>query len=240
MKVSIIMPVWIRNKKLEDLSISAINSLLEPKAEFIIIDNGSPELFEYGRSVSSIFIRNRENLGYAKAVNQGFRLASGDLIAVANNDIRVTLNWLEAAEAFAAQPIFKVGSLHYRMIGYGEKTVAGDQVWLSGKERWCSSSFFVIRRDAIPEGGFDENYGLGGGEDWDFWLRVRRAGWNTAYTNMAYYEHKDSSTLKTLPTREKDGKRASTYFREKWGASPEELFEKDFPGQLAQAWKPMP
>lgn|SRR3990167_3972513 len=243
-KTTIIMPVWISNDELYDLTDKALVSLRETIGgydELIIIDNGSPIGGDQLQKVSEICIRNKTNLGYAKAVNQGFKLASGDFITVANNDIRVSSNWLIIArEIFERLP--KAGSVHFRMIGYDENTITGDEIWVTGKERWCSSSFYIIRKEAISKGGYDENYGLGGGEDWDFWKRVRDNGWETVYTNGAYYQHKDSSTSNTrnLKEREESDKKAAELFKQKFGVAREVLFEKEYPGQLRQPWRPFP
>lgn len=68
--------------------------------EIILIQNG--EDFEskfttetYRDTYCDKVISNKENLGYAKAVNQGIRVASGEFIAILNNDIMVFDHWLE-------------------------------------------------------------------------------------------------------------------------------------------------
>ena len=85
------MPVWIINEELRVLTMQAIQSL--GKVNLIIIDNGSPLGGGYLRSVADIYIRNKKNLGYAKAVNQGIKLSKNEMKAISNNDIRVSPNW---------------------------------------------------------------------------------------------------------------------------------------------------
>ena len=121
------------------------------------------------------------------------------------------------------------------MIPYDQPFNPGKETWEAGKERWCSSSFFVVRNKML----YDEGY-KSGVEDWDFWKRFRQLGYSTAYTNKAEYQHMDSSTLQRTPTNNENQKYNVGYFVKKWGMTPEEDFEKLHPGQLSQIWKPMP
>ncbi len=69
--------------------------------ELILIDNGSNnETVDYIKSIvraderiKTIF--NPTNLGFPKGINQGIKLATGNYILIANNDIVVTDGWLE-------------------------------------------------------------------------------------------------------------------------------------------------
>lgn len=76
--------------------------------ELIIIDNGSTLELDYNNlpigyhysvedyfKTADIVIRNKENLGFAPAVNQGVFLARGEYIAVINNDILLFTGWIE-------------------------------------------------------------------------------------------------------------------------------------------------
>lgn len=200
----------------------------------IIVDNGSLIGGGYLRSVAYTYIRNKENLGYAKAVNQGLKLCDkGELVAVANNDIRVSSNWQKIAEEIMKNE--KVGSVHFRMIGYNEPFTTGNDTWIGSKERWCTSSFFVVRDLQL----YDENY-FNSYDDWDFWKRMRDQGYLQAYTNIAQYQHKDSFTQQFIPNRGENDIRNREYFKKKHGGYPEDLFEKEFSGELAKNWRPMP
>ena len=139
--IDVIMPVWIINEELRVLTMQAIQSL--GKVNLIIVDNGSPLGGGYLRSVADIYIRNKENLGYAKAVNEGLKLSKNEMKAVSNNDIRVSPNWQEVAmEVFEDDDVY---SCHFRMTDYETPFTYGDQIFIGGRERWCTSSFFVIK-----------------------------------------------------------------------------------------------
>lgn len=225
------MPCWILNEDLLDLTRAAIESLGDVK--LIIIDNGSPMGGGFLREKADVYIRNQENLGYAKAVNQGLKLCEWDkLVAVANNDIRVSPNWQFIAEEIMQDS--QVGSVHFRMIFYEQPFNLGNDTWIGGKERWCTSSFFVVRNIQL----YDENF-LNTYDDWDFWKRMRE-NYKQAYTNKAEYQHLDSYTQQFVPNRNENDTRNREYFKQKHGGYPEDLFEKEFPGELAKNWRTMP
>ena len=248
-KTSIILPCWIKNEELYELTVNTLNSLAETatpegdELESIIIDNGSVEGINVMFENSALYLRSQINRGYSWAVNQGIKLASeSELVCLANNDIKVTQNWLiTAQEIFKSDP--RIGSVHFKMVEYNQPFVLGGNVWATGKERWCTSSFFVARRQLFDEIGlFDERYGLGGYEDYDFHKRMYKAGWKTAYTNAAAYQHKDSSTsnLRDPNERTESDKRGRELFKKLYGEYPDVDFAKNFPKQMEAPWRPFP
>jgi GT2 family glycosyltransferase len=229
-KPDVIMPVYSMDETVINLTENAVNSLKGFK--LIIIDNGSTVGAGLLREWADVYVRNKENLGYAKAVNQGLKLA-GSIVAVANNDIRVSPNWWDVAKEALKEPF--VASVHYRMIPYDQSFNPGESTWLKGKERWCTSSFFVVKNEWLYDEHFQNSC-----DDWDYWHRVREEGFSTAYTNKAEYQHMDSFTRFKLPETDEQDRKNRKYYVEKWGDTPEEHFERMFPGELAKQWKPLP
>lgn len=234
-RIKVIIPCWIINESLVNLTENTVNSIRQAEGvEIIIVDNASPLAGGMLRELADLYIRNKENLGYAKAVNQGLKLCDkGELVAIANNDIRVPFQWKSVAEEILKDK--KIGSVHYRMIAYNQPFNPGNETWKTGKERWCTSSFFVVRNVQLYDEGFLNSY-----DDWDFWKRMRDSGYTTAYTNKAEYQHMDSFTQQFIPQRGENDTRNREFFKQKWGVYPEDDFEKKFPGMLALPWKPMP
>lgn len=246
MKLSVIMLTCDINQELADLSKTAIDSLnysVQDK-QFIIVDNNSTYGGAYARSQCDTYVKHKENTGYTGGVNTGFALAKGDFIAIANNDIKVTPNWWEEAERiFNSDP--KVGTVHFKMVGYDEPVNLGTDTWIGGKERWCHASFYVIRKEAIPEGWYFEGYKAGGYDDYDFFHRMRDLnGWKQAYTNRAAFQHKDSSTYMALDARDGDRSerdlRNREIYKERHGEYPDVQFAQLFPEQMQIPWKPFP
>ena len=259
MKISIIVLAWIRNQEHYDLTVNTINSLAATEdlgdSEFIVVDNGSVLGGDMLQKSFKVCIKNQENKGYPKGVNQGVALATGDLIAIANNDIRVSPNWAKVTrEAFDKLPKqgHPLGSLHFKMVGYNEPFNTSDGVWTEGRERWCHGSFFVWSRMAITKlsgyktkqrsGPLDEGYGLGGFDDYDWQFRMRARKLETAYTNGAAFQHKDSSTLNTLESgaRSESDKKNREYFKSKFGEYPDVMWNEKYKKQLKRDWKPFP
>jgi len=230
--ISVIIPCFNTNEEIHLLTQASIDSIREAgngEVEFVIVDNGSTFASGYLRSEADTYIRNKKNLGYPKAVNQGLALATQKIICVANNDIIVANNVFSLGIEALKCP--KIGSLHYKMIDYSAQFDLKTGFWETGKERWCTSSFFLIKKEAIPTGGYDENFGMGGYDDWDFWKRVRDSGWLTAYTNASAYKHYGSWTLSKVPESEKTTKNRE-YFKKKHGRYAEDIWNELYPDQM--------
>ena len=248
-KVSVIIPVYILNQELLDLTLAAFESLRQTdwdneQIELILVDDGSPEYYNVLKTHSDIYIRGHINHGFPWAVNKGIQVSSGEFLVIANNDIKVSPNWLKVAKEIFTQDE-KVGSVHYRMLEYEQPVELGNDVWVSGKERWCHGSFFVIRREALPEELYCEMYGKGGYDDYDLFHRMRDInGWKQTYTNKAAFQHKHSSTQIALD--KVDGTRAKRDFlnreiyKGRFGEYPEIQFAKTFPEQMNLSWRPFP
>jgi hypothetical protein len=95
--VSIIIPNWNGAKYLEKCLLS-LKEQTQKDFELIVVDNGSSD-----NSVSLLkkiypqakLIKNKKNLGFARALNQGIKKAKGEFIISLNNDVMVVKDWLE-------------------------------------------------------------------------------------------------------------------------------------------------
>lgn len=82
---------------------SVINNTHELNYEIIVVDNGSTdnsqkELNQFYKIFNNFkLIKNRENLGFAKANNQGIRKASGRAVLLLNSDTEIVDNSIFAA-----------------------------------------------------------------------------------------------------------------------------------------------
>jgi GT2 family glycosyltransferase len=231
----VIIPCWVINESLINLTENTVNSIRQAKdTEIIIVDNASTMAGGLLRELADTYIRNKTNLGYAKAVNQGLKLCDvAEPVVVSNNDVRVPPQWKDVAEEILEN--YQVGSVHYRMIAYDQPFNPGNETWVTGKERWCTSSFFVVRNVQLYDEGFLNSY-----DDWDMWKRMRDSGYTTAYTNKAEYQHMDSFSQQFVPQRGENDARNREYFKTKYGIYPEDEFENRFPGMLSKPWKPQP
>lgn len=230
-KIAVVIPVYIKTDETLVVTENCIDSLGD--VFLVLVDNGSDRGREYLEQMADHYIRNEENLGYAKAVNQGLRYLQNEhpeihLIAIVGNDTRISPNWQEVSREILADE--KVYSLHFRVISYEELFDYGTDVYTSGRERWCTQHFFVV--DTIKGLElFDEDF-LNSYDDWDYQFRVRATGRQTAYTNKVCVQHIDNHTQRQIPEREDNNRNNAEAFKRKHGEYAEVLFTRMYPDQM--------
>ena len=96
----IVITVW-NNFELTKSCIDSIIKNTDADYRLIIIDNASNdetkkylEQFKDKEGARVLLIRNENNLGFIKAVNQGMKLSGAPYICLINNDTIVTKGWL--------------------------------------------------------------------------------------------------------------------------------------------------
>lgn len=225
MNITAVMPCLTLNEQILTLTANAIDSI--GSTPLIAIDNASPMGGGWLRRLAKTYVRNRENLGFAKAVNQGIKLAQTRYVAVVSTDTVVSPNWMKVAEQVFSEP--DTFSCHFRMTNYNVPFVYGDKIVYTGKERWCTAAFFVL--DKEKDLFFDENF-FNSFEDWDLFLRARKLGYKTAYTDRASFQHNHSFTQKFTEFKGTNENRA--YFTKKHGKDPDELLAQMYPEQVSK------
>lgn len=186
--------------------------------ETIVVDNGSsdgsPEMAE--REFGVRMIRNRDNRGFCAANNQGIAAASGDFIALLNNDAEAQPGWLAALHrACSAAP--DVGMAASKILVWEDTRridKAGHLIFPDGQNRgrgagqldcgqfdreeevlWPDGCACLYRAEMLRQiGGFDEDF-FAYGDDAELGLRARIAGWRCVYTPQAVVWHHRGSTL---------------------------------------------
>ena len=185
--------------------------------EIIIIDNASSDgSVEYIRENYSeiILIQNKENLGFAAAVNQGIKSSSSDYVFLLNNDVELESdcisNLLKCIEK--DENIFAVSS---KMVQYNDRNKmddAGDEYTILG---WTckvgdgkSPDLYTTERDIFSACAgaalyrknildkleyFDENF-FAYMEDVDISYRARIWGYKCVYCPEAVVYHLGSGT----------------------------------------------
>lgn len=133
-------------------------------AEIIVIDNGESEedskwlLEKVHEKKIACYIRNRQNMHFAYARNQGLKLATGDYIVIADNDIFYTPEWLQICVDFLAKNPGKY--LATPLIADPMNAIRPDR-WAGEVGAWklnyrAGSNCFVMRRsDFEVLGEFD-------------------------------------------------------------------------------------
>lgn len=195
-------------------------------------------------------IKNQTNLGYAKACNQGLRMATGDLLVTMNPDIEVGPDWLNRLNFhLQAKNVLIAGPMS---LGIGGKQWAGPLRFpesLESANRWyyrqkrhqseptkfLIGCLMVMKRQILDLIGYlDEEMPLGA-DDFDLSLRVRMAGYELRIAQDVLVRHVCHVSFgfpdeHTNPMAESSWKN----FRSKWRAVLEQygwndLFENERP-----------
>lgn len=189
-----------------------IHSMLENthvSCKVIIIDNGSTDetaTWSYPK------IRNKENLGFSKAVNQGIKIAKGDYICLLNNDTVVTSYWLTRLEWHLKNSNVDIISPCTNKISGKQQVNPGiyndiselynvsEEFYLNHKQK-CEISDYVIgfcmliKNEVFEQIGlFDEFFDLGG-EEIDFCIRAKIAGFKIGIAKDVFIHHFGSITF---------------------------------------------
>jgi GT2 family glycosyltransferase len=195
------------------------------KFEIIVVDNASKDdlgLLEKGFPEVKL-IRLEKNVGYAQAVNTGVDRSNGEYVAVLNNDVIVTANWLnelvsvlEHDESIAAVCPKKKSLLMNNVLdGCGGAVNILGQGWDRGESEadvgqysdfaevaHPSGAIFLTRRKMKDVFGFFLNpdfFMLI--DDVDFGLRCWKAGYKVVYDPNCIVYHARSPTLGGLNER---------------------------------------
>lgn len=213
--VSVIIPNW-NGEKLLRKNLPKVLAVLPENTEVIIIDNGSTD--ESVKFIDTLawnkitvkLLKNKENLGFIKACNQGVRIAKGEFVVLMNNDVVPEKRFLEPTlKHFKNKKIFAV-SLNER----GDKWSGWVKIyWSDGffnyepggiSKRahisgWASGGGAVFRKEMwIALSGFDELYHPFYWEDLDLSYRAWKKGWKVFWEPKAIVEHHHESTISRL------------------------------------------
>jgi glycosyltransferase involved in cell wall biosynthesis len=200
----------------------------------ILVDNGSGEetgkyLESLGRSPGwrGVLIRNRENLGYIKAVNQGLKVSTAPYACLLNNDIVVTQGWLERMIEFSrAHP--EAGLVNclqnndpgtpipHDLEGYARSQVLGRGQWMELDH--CTGGCLVVKREVIEKiGCLDEAFGDGYWEDNDYSRKAQEAGFRCLRLLDTYVWHDVGASFEQTAGRKEREKGNEALYFGRWG-----------------------
>ena len=212
MKCDIVIAVW-NNLSLTRSCVDSIIKDTDVDYRLIIIDNASDdETKKYLESVKNsegsrvLLVRNENNLGFIKAVNQGMSLSDAPYICLINNDTIVTRGWLgEMIRVAESSPL--IGLINPSSNTLAQKPDKGEPIedyaqklkkdTVSFTEIGSAIGFcMLIKREIIDKiGVFDEIYGMGNFEDTDYSRRAIKEGYICARAHRAYVYHDEGSSF---------------------------------------------
>jgi GT2 family glycosyltransferase len=231
---SIVIPVH-DGASLTARCLDAVLPGLPPGCEVLVVDDGSSDatadlLAGYGEKIRTV--TRERNGGFARACNEGARLAQGALLVFLNNDTEPRPGWLAALSGHAeAQPaasvvgaklLYPTGAVQHAGVvfgqdGYPHNLYAGlpadhPAVNRSRRLQAVTAACMLVRREAFEEaGGFDAGF-LNSLEDVDLCLRIGEAGGEVHYCHEAVVTHLESASRGRLDRFE----RSVRLYRERW------------------------
>jgi GT2 family glycosyltransferase/glycosyltransferase involved in cell wall biosynthesis len=227
------------------LTLQCLQSVVQhvlPKTEIIIVDNNSDpdcqqQLHEWCSHHPGItFIQNSENLGFARANNQGLAVARGDILILLNNDTVITSDWLDRIIHHLQNPQIGLLGPVTNMIGNEARIIFNESISIStalkqgkiyaDRHIGVTSSIpmlagfcWAIRRDVLEKvGNLDEDFGIGMFEDDDFCRRIKKVGYKLALAHDIFIYHVGRAAFKQLsPTTYQElFARNKKIFEKKW------------------------
>jgi len=212
--VTAIVPVWNRRDLLERL-LCGLRAQTQPPAEVLVVDDGSNDgSAQLAASMGARIIGMPAHSGFARAVNRGIRESRTPLVAIVNNDVKLSPDWLERlAAALAPDVWFATGRILQaadptRIDGTYDALCRGGTACRIGSSRpdgpafrearriWSAPFTAALFRAALFEktGLLDERF-ESYLEDVDFGLRCGLAGCAGQYVPNAVAWHQGSATL---------------------------------------------
>lgn len=222
----ILTSVVVVNYNRRELLLECLESLSRQDSEdleVIVVDNGSSDqsvdaVIEFAKNVSFRVqaIQNETNRGFCAANNQGIVLASGEYVALLNNDAVASPQWISSLlRAFSGGE--DVGMAASKIVSYENPRIidkAGHLIYPDGQNRgrgsgeldsgqydrveevlWPDGCAAMYRKSMLDQiGGFDEDL-FAYGDDAELGLRARIAGWRCVYVPAAVVRHHRGATL---------------------------------------------
>jgi GT2 family glycosyltransferase len=232
--VSLVIPVH-DHAALTRRCLEAVLPDLPEGCEVVVVDDASSDetgavLRSFGERIQPLTLR--ENVGFARACNEGAAAATGDLIVFLNNDTEPRSGWLDAllehaerhpdAAVVGAKLVYPTGGVQHAGVvfgqdGYPHNLYAGlpeghPAVERSRPLQAVTGACMLARRtvfDAV--GGFDAGY-ENSLEDVDLCLRIGAEGGKVHYCHEAVVVHMESASR----GRRDRFKRSVDLYRSRW------------------------
>jgi len=211
-RVTVVIPNW-NGRDLLKVVLPSLAAQEYRDFRTLVVDNGSEDQsvdYLHGSWPDVDVLELPENVGFAPAVNRGIQAATGDYIALLNNDVELEPAWLgELVDDLDRHP--RAGSAASKLVDFHNRNLldgAGDALLWTGvpirrghgdvdrgqfdapKEVLSACGGAALyRRAALDDvGPFDEDF-FAYLEDADWGLRARLRGWGCRYvpTSVAYH-----------------------------------------------------
>ena len=229
----IVIPIWNQ----PELTKGCINSIKKHTSypyRIVAVDNASlTPTQEYLDSLKKednagvAIIRNRENQGFVKAVNQGMRFSDARYVCIMNNDTIATDGWLgelidilqKNSDIGIINPSSNTSCQFPGKLDID--TYAKTLKNLQGKYQelyTCRAFAMIVKRDVIDEVGYlDNTFGMGYFDDTDYCKRAQKLGYRTVRAKASYVYHMESQSFAKIKEKNEIFLENEKKFVSKWG-----------------------
>ena len=221
-QLSIVL-VFYQQARLSFICLQSLLEFADVSYELIIVDNDSTDETTalLDKIESATIIRNVDNLGFVKAVNQAAEVAKGEYILLLNNDALIeestlsnALQVIESDESIGAvgakiklldDSTQEAGSIIFSdgaCLGYGRgKPTYSYEFMFQRDVDYCSGAFLLFRKSSFKAlGGFDLDYAPAYYEESDFCIRLQKQGLRIVYvptSQITHYEFASSGGMQS-------------------------------------------
>ena len=244
---SIIIPVFNKVELTEQCLVHLAEVTTDVSYEVILVDNASTD--RTGAFLATLrgdirMIRNEENLGFAKACNQGAGAARGRYLVFLNNDTIPCKGWLRAlidevethpeTAIVGSKLLYPDGTIQHAGVvfsrdvflpyhlyrGFPAETPAVNH----RREFQCvTAACMLVRPDVFTAvGGFDEEY-RNGFEDVDLCLKIGERGGRIVYQPRSVLYHLESQSPGRKDHEEHNSQRLLARWAHQWWVIDEDL-----------------
>lgn len=193
-----------------DACLKGLRKTVGPDDQVIVVDNGSTDRTQLCLREHPWVevLTNTENRGFPAGANQAAAAARNPLLVFLHNDTLLSPNWLDGLlAAFDVPTVVAAGPRSNSAYGQqlidapyevADRAGTDDFAWLwrlnhaSGRTttRRLDGFCLAVRADSFQAvGGFDEAFGLGGGEDDDLSLRLVARGGRLVIVDDVFVHH---------------------------------------------------
>ncbi len=207
---SVIVPCWLIDKYLLSLTRLCVEAVKKASnVELILIDNGSIMGSEYLKENADIYIKNETNLGFTKAINQGFKAATGKYIVVGNNDYIIRPGWEKELQGVVNNvDICGTAAPHVN----GDEHPEDSSIWVE----FLPGSWFMMSRKTFDLIGlYDERF-KNIFSDTDYVFRMKEHNLFPLATSHTVADHFKSATISKAYDGKKEYAKTRKIFVEKW------------------------
>ena len=238
MSCDIVIAVWNLKKYTKNCVESIIKNTDYPY-RLILVDNGSlPETRDYLESLKLdrrlkdhgyTLIRNEENLGATKALNQGLQVSKGDYAMILNNDTVVCKGWLSEMVRVAEF------SKEIGIVNPNSNNLGLRRPWWMSLEKFSRDLMrkyngqhmematavgfcYMVKREVINKIGIlSEEYGLGNFEETEYSIRAAMSGYKSVFAKGSYVWHKEHASFDFIEDFEEMFEKNQKMFYEMFG-----------------------